>query len=72
DYHREATWKEVEDAYEAYKGFYVKFHQDHPNATTDCYEEFLETLGNQERGSWALLVGRTADRAASRRRDITG
>ncbi|CAG8674267.1 1962_t:CDS:1, partial [Paraglomus occultum] len=42
-----ATKEEVGKAYEAYNDFYVKFHQDHPNATTDCYEEFLETLGKQ-------------------------
>ncbi|CAG8653255.1 10351_t:CDS:1, partial [Paraglomus occultum] len=42
-----ATRKEAEDAYEAYKVFYVKHHQDHPATTTDCYAEFLKTHGKQ-------------------------
>jgi hypothetical protein len=55
DYHREATGKEVEDAYEKYKDFYVKYHQDHPAAITDCYEEFVKTLGKQ--GKQTRLLG---------------
>ena len=42
-----ATEKELEDAYNNYKDFYVQYHQDHPAAVTDCYNEYLETLGKQ-------------------------
>ncbi|CAG8670077.1 10999_t:CDS:1, partial [Paraglomus occultum] len=42
-----ATLKEASAAYEAYKDFYAKFHQENPAATTDCYTEYLQTLGKQ-------------------------
>jgi len=45
--HREATGKEGRAAYEKYKDFYAKYHQDNPGATTDCYAQYLETLGKQ-------------------------
>uniref|UniRef100_A0A1D1XK08 Cytochrome c-type biogenesis protein CycH n=1 Tax=Anthurium amnicola TaxID=1678845 RepID=A0A1D1XK08_9ARAE len=45
--YREATGKEGRAAYEKYKDFYATYHQDHPAATTDCYAEFLQTLGKQ-------------------------
>ncbi|CAG8602594.1 281_t:CDS:2, partial [Paraglomus occultum] len=47
DHHREATWKEVEDAYEGYKKFFYQYHQDNPGTTTNCYEEFLIAQGKQ-------------------------
>ena len=47
DYNPKATGKDCEDAYNNYRDFYVKYHSDHPAATTDCYEKFLETLGKQ-------------------------
>ncbi|CAG8482724.1 10489_t:CDS:2 [Acaulospora morrowiae] len=62
-----ATEKELEDAYNKYKVFYTKHHRDNPGIATDCCEEFLQTLGKRERGSWVLLVG-----AELRRRDIRG
>ncbi|CAG8719953.1 9450_t:CDS:2, partial [Ambispora leptoticha] len=54
--YQEATEKEVEDAYEAYKEFFYKYHQDNPGTTTDCYKEYLKALGKQV---GVLLVGRT-------------
>ncbi|CAG8535316.1 6892_t:CDS:2 [Paraglomus occultum] len=47
---QEATEKEIGNAYEAYKVFYAKHHQDHPGTTTDCYAEYLQTLGKQDAG----------------------
>ena len=61
DYNSKATEKEVSDAYEAYKDFYVKYHQDSPAAVTDCYEEFLKTQGKQRTFYWE-------DRGATGRR----
>ena len=49
DYNSKATEKEVSDAYEAYKNFYVKYHNDHPAAITDCYEEYLKTKQGKQR-----------------------
>ncbi|CAG8711985.1 1691_t:CDS:2, partial [Funneliformis mosseae] len=49
DHNSRATEEEVKNAYEAYKEFFYKYHKDH---LTDCYMEYLQTLG-----SWALLVG---------------
>jgi len=50
-----ATDKEIEEAYNKYKDFYVKYHSDHLAAITDCYEEFLKTLGKQ--GKQTRLLG---------------
>ncbi|CAG8611528.1 12623_t:CDS:2, partial [Ambispora leptoticha] len=44
---QEPTDKEFEDAYEAYKEFFYKYHQDNPGTTTDCYKEYLKALGKQ-------------------------
>jgi len=53
-----ATGKEGRAKYEEYKEFYVKYHQNNPGATTDCYAEFLETLGKQgKRTSNTRLLG---------------
>jgi len=41
------TDKEFEEAYNKYKDFYDKYHSDNPAATTNCYEEFIKTLGKQ-------------------------
>jgi hypothetical protein len=46
--HREVTSKEIEDAYEEYKKFFYKYHSDHSAAITDCYKEFLKTIGKQQ------------------------
>ena len=43
----QATGKEIRDAYSKYEDFYVKYHCNYPGTTTDCYAEFLETLGKQ-------------------------
>ena len=42
-----ATLEQTEDAYNEYKDFYIKYHQDNPGAATDCYAEYIETLGKQ-------------------------
>jgi len=55
DHHREATWKEVSDAYEGYKKFFYTYRSDHPAAITDCYDEYLETLDKQ--GKQTRLLG---------------
>ena len=54
--YREATGKEIRDAYGEYKDFYAKYHQDNPGATTDCYAEFLKTHGKQ--ASNTRFIGR--------------
>ena len=42
-----ATLEQAEDAYNEYKDFCIKYRQDNPGVTTNCYAEFLETLGKQ-------------------------
>ncbi|CAG8686144.1 15605_t:CDS:2, partial [Funneliformis caledonium] len=39
------TEKELEDEYNKYKDFFVKYHHENPTATTDCYEKYLQTVG---------------------------
>ena len=57
--HPKAIEEEVEDVYEAYKEFYVTYRRDHPGTATNCYEEFLQTLGKQgKRTSNTRLLGR--------------
>ncbi|KAG9305109.1 hypothetical protein G9A89_007749 [Geosiphon pyriformis] len=38
-----ATFEQCDAAYNEYKDFYAKYHQDNPGATTNCYEEYLKT-----------------------------
>src|SRR5436190_24303791 len=42
-----ATSKVATAAYARYKEFYVKYYSNHPAAITDCYDEYLATLGKQ-------------------------
>ena len=49
-----ATEKELEDAYNKYKDFYAKYHQNNRGATTDCYEEYLKT----KQGKRRAFIGR--------------
>ena len=58
-----ATFEQTDAAYNEYKDFYAKYHQDNPGATTDCYAEFLKTHGKQ--ASNTRLLG---DRRATGRR----
>src|SRR6185369_2773085 len=51
-----ATDKKIEEAYEEYKDFYLNYHRDNPAAITDCYAEYLATLGNQ--GKRHTFIGR--------------
>ncbi|CAG8626028.1 15772_t:CDS:2, partial [Acaulospora morrowiae] len=46
--YQESTGKEIRAAHKEYKVFYTKHHRNHPGVTTDCYAEFLGTLGKQE------------------------
>ncbi|CAG8601560.1 5406_t:CDS:2 [Paraglomus occultum] len=48
-----ATDKEIEEAYNKYKDFYVQYHQNHPTAVTDCYNEYL---GQQENPNGSQMV----------------
>jgi len=52
--YREATGKEIRDAYGEYKDFYAKYHQNNRGATTDCYEEYLKT----KQGKRRAFIGR--------------
>jgi hypothetical protein len=56
DHNPKATEEEVEDAYNKYKEFFYKYHQENPAATTDCYAQYLETLDKQ--GKQHTFIGR--------------
>ncbi|CAG8711500.1 2927_t:CDS:2, partial [Funneliformis mosseae] len=43
-----ANEKELEDEYNKYKDFFVKYHHKNSTATTNCYKEYLQTIGKQE------------------------
>ncbi|KAG9293079.1 hypothetical protein G9A89_016441 [Geosiphon pyriformis] len=45
-----ATFEQWDAAYNEYKDFYAKYHQDNPGATTNCYEEYLKTKQEEQRG----------------------
>ena len=68
--HREATGKEGRAAYEKYKDFYAKYHQDNPGATTDCYAEFLKTHGKQ--ASNTRFIGRIEEQREKSLNTVTG
>ena len=42
-----ATFEQTDAAHKAYEKFFYEYHQDHPGVITDCYTEFLQTLGKQ-------------------------
>ena len=54
--HPEVTGKEARAEYEKYKDFYTTYYRNNPGATTDCYAEYLETLGKQ--GKQHTFIGR--------------
>ena len=51
-----ATFEQTDAAYNEYKEFYAKYRQDNPGATTNCYAEYLQTLGKQ--GKRHTFIGR--------------
>jgi len=52
-----ATPEQTLAAYNEYKDFYVKHHQDNPGATTDCYEQYLKTKQGKQTSDTRLLEG---------------
>jgi hypothetical protein len=53
-----AAIEEATAAYNEYKDFYVTYQRDHPGTATNCYEEFLQTLGKRgKQASNTRLLG---------------
>src|SRR5436853_825395 len=66
--YREATGKEIRDAYGEYKDFYAKYHQNNRGATTDCYEEYLKT----KQGKRRAFIGRIEEQREKSLNTVTG
>ena len=65
-----ATFEQTDAAYNEYKDFYAKYHQDNPGATTDCYAEFLKTHGKQ--ASNTRFIGRIEEQREKSLNTVTG